>query len=105
MSVKVGLNSTVNVAQYEYVGTAHLAGTDLPEPKARWNFFEGAVSGTPYPDLDRFNRVEDSRWTGYKGAGKRADGQLAPPPPGPQRRRGLSFISNHRDKDPRVTCL
>jgi len=63
--------SKVPVAQYEYLGAARLVGTDLLQPKARWNFFEGAVSGTPYPDLDRFNRVEDSRWTSYKGTGTR----------------------------------
>src|SRR5690606_29035744 len=50
---------------------ARLVGTDLLQPKARSNAFEGAVSGTPYPDLDRFNRVEDSRWTSYKGTGTR----------------------------------
>ncbi|MBL9030839.1 MAG: RHS repeat-associated core domain-containing protein [Phycisphaerae bacterium] len=73
VNVAVGPNdpSPVPVAQYEYLGGARLVGTDLLQPKARSNYFEGAVSGTPYPDLDRFNRVEDSRWTGYKGTGTR----------------------------------
>ncbi len=72
---RAGVDTTVAVkvpvAQYEYLGAARLVGTDLLESKARWNHFEGAVSGTPYPDLDRFNRVEDSRWTSYKGTGTR----------------------------------
>ncbi len=72
---RVGVDTTVAVkvpvAQYEYLGAARLVGTDLLEPKARWNHFEGTVSGTPYPDLDRFNRIEDGRWTGYKGTGTR----------------------------------
>jgi RHS repeat-associated protein len=72
VEVDTSVASKVPVAQYEYLGAARLAGTDLLQPKARWNHFEGAVSGTPYPDLDRFNRVEDSRWTSYKGTGTRA---------------------------------
>src|SRR5690606_27240780 len=71
VGVDASIASKVPVAQYEYLGAARLVGTDLLEPKARWNHFEGAVSGTPYPDLDRFNRVEDSRWTSYKGTGTR----------------------------------
>ena len=74
VGVDTSIASKVPVAQYEYLGAARLVGTDLLEPKARWNHFEGAVSGppaTPYPDLDRFNRVEDSRWTSYKGTGTR----------------------------------
>jgi len=71
VGVDTSIASKVPVAQYEYLGAARLAGTDLLQPKARWNPFEGAVSGTPYPDLDRFNRIEDSRWTGYKGTGTR----------------------------------
>lgn len=62
----------VPVAQYEYVGTEMLAGTDLPEPDARWSFFEGATGTNPYPDLDRFNRVTSSRWTSYKNSGSRS---------------------------------
>ncbi|MFN7021239.1 MAG: RHS repeat-associated core domain-containing protein [Phycisphaerales bacterium] len=71
VGVDTSIASKVPVTQYEYLGAARLAGTDLLQPKARWNHFEGAVSGTPYPDLDRFNRVEDSRWTSYKGTGTR----------------------------------
>jgi RHS repeat-associated protein len=71
VGVDTSTASKVPVAQYEYLGAARLVGTDLLQPKARWNHFEGAVSGTPYPDLDRFNRVEDSRWTSYKGTGTR----------------------------------
>jgi RHS repeat-associated protein len=69
VGVDTSIASKVPVTQYEYLGAARLVGTDLLQPKARWNHFEGAVSGTPYPDLDRFNRVEDSRWTSYKGTG------------------------------------
>ena len=61
----------VPVANYEYVGTAMLVGTDLPEPDARWNFFEAPTGTNPYPDLDRFNRVTSSRWTSYKNSGTR----------------------------------
>jgi RHS repeat-associated protein len=71
VGVDTSIASKVPVTQYEYLGAARLAGTDLLQPKARWNFFEGAVSGTPYPDLDRFNRIEHSRWTSYKGTGTR----------------------------------
>jgi RHS repeat-associated protein len=56
----------VPVVEYEYLGAARLVGSDVLEPQARWDHFEGAVSGTPYPDLDRFNRVTSSRWRGYK---------------------------------------
>ncbi|RMH67694.1 MAG: hypothetical protein D6685_03195, partial [Bacteroidetes bacterium] len=61
----------VPVATYEYLGADWLVGQDLPEPDARWNFFEGATGTNPYPDLDRFDRVTSSRWTGYKGTGTR----------------------------------
>jgi len=71
VEVDTSIASKVPVTQYEYLGAARLVGTDLLQPKARSDYFEGAVSGTPYPDLDRFNRVEDSRWTGYKGTGTR----------------------------------
>ncbi|MCC6285056.1 MAG: hypothetical protein IT439_07095 [Phycisphaerales bacterium] len=71
VGVDTGIASKVPVAWYEYLGAARLVGTDLLQPKARWNHFEGASGGNPYPDLDRFNRVEDSRWTSYKGTGTR----------------------------------
>ncbi len=32
--------------------------------EARWFLYENAVSGDLYPDLDRFDRVVLSRWTG-----------------------------------------
>ncbi|MGE3425066.1 MAG: hypothetical protein AB7N24_23705, partial [Dehalococcoidia bacterium] len=73
MNVSINLGAAVTVAKYEYLGAAQVVGTDLPQPKARWQYYEGASGGDPYPDLDQFNRVTDSRWTGYKtgGAGSR----------------------------------
>ncbi|MBK9189400.1 MAG: hypothetical protein IPM33_10645 [Phycisphaerales bacterium] len=61
----------IPVTQYEYLGVGQVVGTNLLEPQARWNYYETASGGNPYPDLDRFNRVEDSRWTSYKGTGTR----------------------------------
>jgi len=70
ISVGVGIVLTPAV-DYEYLGLDRVAGTDLLQPDARWNLFEGATGSNPYPDLDRFNRVTSSRWTGYKGTGTR----------------------------------
>lgn len=61
----------IAVAKYDYLGADHLVGTDLLEASARWNQFEGAVSGTPYPGLDPFNRAKSCIWTGYKNSGTR----------------------------------
>ncbi|MBK9189248.1 MAG: hypothetical protein IPM33_09870 [Phycisphaerales bacterium] len=70
--VKVATGGTpIPVTQYEYLGVGQVVGTNLLEPQARWNYYETASGGNPYPDLDRFNRVEDSRWTSYKGTGTR----------------------------------
>ncbi len=61
----------VQVVQYEYYGVGDLVGTDLLEADARWNHFEGGSSGSELPDRDRFNRMKQSRWTGYKVSGTR----------------------------------
>ena len=61
----------VPAAEYAYVGLGHLVGTTLPEPEARWVLSEHATSGDLYPDLDRFDRVVLSRWTGYRNSGTR----------------------------------
>jgi len=64
-------NPVLPIADYEYLGLDQLVGTELLEPKVRWNHFEGATGTNPYPDLDRFNRITSSRWTGYKAGGTR----------------------------------
>ncbi len=61
----------VPIVQYEYYGVGDLVGTDLLQPDARWNHFEGGSSGSELPDRDRFNRIKQSRWTGYKVSGTR----------------------------------
>ena len=54
-------DGAVKVAAYNYNGVGHVVGTDYPEPDIMW-FQYGTTSGS-YPDLDRFNRVAQSRWT------------------------------------------
>ena len=68
-TVETNVNSAgdVPVAAYAYLGASHLVGTDLLEPTARWQTYEYATASGEYPDLDRFNRVTDSRWTAYGG--------------------------------------
>ena len=50
----------VKVAEYRYNGVGRLVGTDLAEADVMWNLY--TTSGS-YPDLDRFDRVVQSRWT------------------------------------------
>lgn len=67
-SIHIGSIFPTYWAKYEYLGAAQLAGTDLPLSQARSNLFEGASGGTPYPQLDPFNRVKVSRWVSYKNS-------------------------------------
>ncbi|MGD9791110.1 MAG: RHS repeat-associated core domain-containing protein [Phycisphaerales bacterium] len=68
-TVETNVNSggDVPVAAYAYLGASHLVGTDLLEASSRWQTYEYATASGEYPDLDRFNRVTDSRWTTYGG--------------------------------------
>jgi len=50
--------STVLV-NYDYLGQNRVIGTTLEEP----DIFQKRYSGSTYPDLDRWNRVTDDRWT------------------------------------------
>ena len=50
--------STVLVS-YDYLGQSIVAGTTLEEP----DIFQERHSGSTYPDLDRWNRVTDDKWT------------------------------------------
>ncbi len=59
----------VALADYQYMGVGTLVGTDLPQPSVRRDLSENAVGGDKYPDLDRWGRVVESRWTSYKGTG------------------------------------
>lgn len=50
---------TTVLVNYEYLGQDLVIGTTLEEP----DIFQKRYSGTTYPDLDRWNRVTDDRWT------------------------------------------
>jgi RHS repeat-associated protein len=53
---------SVTLAQYDYNGMRQVVGTILNEASVKWKQYD---SSTPpnYPDLDRFDRVVQSRWT------------------------------------------
>jgi YD repeat-containing protein len=53
---------SVTLAQYDYNGVGQVVGTTLNEASVKWKQYD---TSTPpnYPDLDRFDRVIQSRWT------------------------------------------
>jgi RHS repeat-associated protein len=53
---------TVTLAQYDYNGVDQVVGTTLNEASVKWKQYDLATQLT-YPDLDRFDRVVQSRWT------------------------------------------
>ena len=53
---------SVTLAQYDYNGAGQVVGTTLNEASVKWKQYDTATP-TGYPDLDRFNRVIQSRWT------------------------------------------
>lgn len=53
-------DSTLTLASYDYNGIGHVVGTSFPEPSVN-SLVYGASNN--YPDLDRFDRVVEDRWT------------------------------------------